>query len=509
MRHPHPHTLASLRMRLPRSPSTHAKRRSTTLSHQKPIPNPIEAPQHPMAVYVHWPWCTQICTFCNFNKYLKPSAQESDSLATKMKDAILSELAMTLTGADVADYLRYTPKRPLRRPSRDADESPTPVPLPTSTPLTIKSVYFGGGTPSLAPAHIVAGVLDLLSRMCRIATDVEVTVEGNPGTFPRAHLATLRAAGVNRISLGAQTFHDGTLAMLNRNHTVSDTLHTAEDVWSVFDMVEHPRPPSASSPRAPVLSVDMMTNLPRPQGGDVPSPTLEAELAAAAALRPHHMSVYELTLERGTKLWEEVERGTVDVDRGEDVRIRTWEAVAKHLGSHGYTRYEVSSYAKLPSGASLTSSSPYECGHNNWTWRGGDYIGVGPGAHGRVTVPTERDGAVRFRTYRTLDPAGWLRDVGTSGHGTRLVTPLSRATSVHELIVLGLRTSRGVSSDDVVAFVPTAGAHILADHLDLAAVRRCVEGGLLVVDEKDGGMTIRCTEKGLAVGDGLVGEIVK
>ncbi|KAJ3341615.1 hypothetical protein HDU93_004517 [Gonapodya sp. JEL0774] len=401
-----------------------------------------------------------------------------------MKHALLSELSNALSGKDVVDALTPFPTPGGRK---EDVEVLSPPKRRTSVPR-ITSVYFGGGTPSLAPVDVIESILDFLSRNCEVANDVEVTVEGNPGTFPRDHLRALRGTGVNRISLGIQTFHDPTLQFLNRNHSTLDTMRTVSDIWDTFDMVEDPYlfATSGTSRRSPVLSVDIITNLPRPpiQPGDTP-PTLADELSRAASLKPHHMSVYELTLERGTKLWEQVRRGEVEVETGDGVRGDTWESVRKVLEPHGYHRYEVSSFAKR-SASSARRGSLYRSAHNSWTWRGGDYVGVGPGAHGRVTLPTTDGTMARFRTYRTLDPAGWLRDVAGMGHGTRRSTRLSPTTAIHELIVLGLRTTNGVFSGDIVAFVPGStarGMSALGKHLDMEAVHRFVAGGLLVWEE--------------------------
>ena len=323
----------------------------------------------PLALYVHWPWCVRKCPYCDFNSYGAPRCiPEADYVA-----ALTRDLAFAARAAEG------------RR---------------------VSSVFFGGGTPSLMSAVGFARLMDAVCRTVTLTDDCEISMEANPGTVERERFKAYAAAGVNRISLGIQSFSDENLKRLGRIHSAADAYEAIEAAHDAFANI----------------NLDVMYALPGQTAEE-----LETEIAAALAADTTHLSFYELTIEEGTAFGKRPPAGLPEGDAAADMG----QLVHERLTAGGFEHYEISGYAK----------PGRRCRHNRTYWTFGDYLGIGAGAHGKVT----RDGKI-IRTVRTANPTNYLKDIGKGRFESerRLVTaedlPFEFALNV-------LRLTEGVFAD--------------------------------------------------------------
>ena len=373
----------------------------------------------PLALYVHWPFCVSKCPYCDFNSHVRATVDQE-----QWRDAIL---------ADLAHEASVTPGRPLA------------------------SVFFGGGTPSLMPPATVAAVLGAAERHCGFAPGIEITLEANPSSVEAARFADLAAAGVNRVSLGLQALDDAALRFLGRAHDAAEGRAALGVAQAVF----------------PRVSFDLIYALP----GQT-SAAWRAELDRALAFGTEHLSLYQLTIEPGTRFATEAAAGRLGIPDG-DAAADLFEATRALTAAAGLPAYETSNHARP--GA--------ESRHNLTYWRYGDYLGVGPGAHGR------RNGAA---TQRRRKPENWLAAVARNGHGTEreeALDPLTRAT---EALLMGLRLSEGV---DLGRIAELAGGEA---PIDRAAVARLQRLGMVALR----GERLRVTEAGSLLLDAILPELL-
>lgn len=289
----------------------------------------IEA--EPLALYVHWPWCVRKCPYCDFNSYGAPRCIPEAAYVTALTE-------------DLAWAARAAAGR------------------------QVSSVFFGGGTPSLMSANGFARLMDAIRRTVTLTEDCEISMEANPGTVERDRFKAYAAAGVNRISLGIQSFSDENLKRLGRIHSVSDAMKSIEAAHEAFENI----------------NLDVMYALPGQTEKE-----LETEITAALAAATTHLSFYELTIEDGTAFGKRPPDGLPEEDAAADMG----QLVHERLTTGGFEHYEISGYAK----------PGRRCRHNRTYWTFGDYLGVGAGAHGKVTA----DGKI-IRTVRTANPTNYL-----------------------------------------------------------------------------------------------------
>jgi putative oxygen-independent coproporphyrinogen III oxidase len=290
----------------------------------------LEAP--PLALYVHLPWCVSKCPYCDFNSY----GLKGDLPETQYVEAL----------------------------ARDLEGQAADVPA-----RTVCSVFFGGGTPSLFSPVAIDRILSRARSVLAMAADAEITLEANPGTIERGRFAEYRAAGINRVSLGAQSFDGARLRLLGRIHSADETRRAAEELHAAG---------------IANFNLDLMYGLP---GQDVAGALADVE--AALALAPAHLSHYHLTIEPGTAF--AAHPPALPADEATDAMLA---AVEDRLGSEGFARYEVSAFAR----------EGRRCLHNLNYWRFGDYLGIGAGAHGKITQP----GAGIFRTAQWREPRRYM-----------------------------------------------------------------------------------------------------
>ena len=324
-------------------------------------------------------------------------------------------------------------------------------------PRRLLSIFFGGGTPSLMDPAQVARVIETARRLWSPVDDLEISLEANPTDAEAGRFPALAQAGVARLSLGVQSLHDEALALLGRNHDAGAARRAIAVAAATF----------------PRLSVDLIYARPGQTVDD-----WRAELEDVLALGPEHVSPYQLTIEAGTAFDRAVGRGKLivpDEDRAHDL----FETTQQVLEAHGFDAYEVSNHARGQAARSR---------HNLVYWRGHDYVGVGPGAHGRLNLP---EGRVATTAHRKIaDYIAAVRDTGV-GFEREALTPVEAA---EERLLLGLRIDDGVTFEEVA---------VLGLSAEAAKVRHHVELGLLADDPS----RLRATRTGRLVLDRLTGAL--
>ena len=321
-------------------------------------------PAPPLSLYVHLPWCVRKCPYCDFNSYaVRETLPEAAYVAALERD--LESQASEVRG----------------RP--------------------IVSIFFGGGTPSLFAPEAIGRVLEAARRHLIVAADAEVTLEANPGTIERGRFAGYRAAGVNRVSLGAQSFDASQLERLGRIHSPQETVRAAEELHAAG---------------LANFNLDLMYALP---GQDVTGAVSDVD--AALALQPAHLSHYQLTLEPGTQF-----AAMPPVLPADDVAAEILTACQERIARAGFEQYETSGYA----------SPGKECRHNLNYWSFGDYLGVGAGAHGKLT---DSQSCTIFRTVQQREPRRYQS--GSPHALTR--NAVASADLPFEFMMNALRLTRG------------------------------------------------------------------
>jgi oxygen-independent coproporphyrinogen-3 oxidase len=422
----------------------------------------VTKPRPPIALYVHLPFCLARCPYCDFVVYAGGDARGPRARTERLYEAVGRELELRADALD-AQFGRPAPVDPA-------------VPADPAVPRSpLRSVYFGGGTPSLVPAEWLDRLIAIVQARFGVARDAEVTIEANPGPDERGDLAAFRRAGVTRISLGAQSLDAGELRRLGRRHSPDD----------VAAAVARARAEGIGS-----VNLDLLYDVP---GQSVAA--WEATLRAALALAPDHLSLYALTLDDpdaegitglggdhlptppGARRWRERARRDQDDDRAAD----QYELATELLAAQGWHGYEISNWAR----------PGHESRHNLAYWERKPYEAVGPGAHAF-------DGATRRWNAAAMEPyvAALTPDGGTPKAppgGQELLTPDS---ALAEQVILALRLDRGVRAST-------------AAQLPLARVCEWAEtSGLLERIEIDGESRVRLTTRGRLLSNELFARLV-
>jgi oxygen-independent coproporphyrinogen-3 oxidase len=332
----------------------------------------LTAPAPAFGIYIHWPFCQSKCPYCDFNSHV---AEHIDQAAWRA--AYLAELD---------HYASETDQR------------------------TVTSLFFGGGTPSLMPAATAAAIIDAVRNRWNMAENLEITAEANPSSSDIATFQGLADAGVNRLSLGVQSFDDKALKFLGRAHDSAQAVEAITQAKRIF----------------PRLSFDLIYGLPGQSEA-----AWRDELKTALTLADGHISAYQLTIEPGTEFHRQ-RVAAADPDTG----AQLFEVTREILKKAGLPAYEISNH----------SQKGAECRHNLVYWRGEDYIGIGPGAHGRISGAN----GDLYETEMTLAlraPGTWLGAVQISGSGLHKRQNISLSERRDELFLMGLRLAEGVSAD--------------------------------------------------------------
>jgi putative oxygen-independent coproporphyrinogen III oxidase len=274
---------------------------------------------------------------------------------------------------------------------------------------TVTSIFFGGGTPSLMDPETTADLINAVKSHWAIKKGMEITLEANPTTAEVGRFNAFREAGINRLSLGIQSLNDRNLKYLGRRHSVADSKKAINLAASIF----------------PRFSVDLMYGLPRQTRSN-----WQEELNSAIGFAGDHLSVYQLTIEPGTPFFRDKVPAA-----NEKIGTVLYQDTQTILENSGFISYEISNHAR----------EGQHCRHNVDIWRGGDYAGIGPGAHGRLTGPSGTDAI-----YQIHNPSRWLDKVERNGHATAKRSPTGIRGRAEELLLTGLRLSDGISSDILV-----------------------------------------------------------
>jgi putative oxygen-independent coproporphyrinogen III oxidase len=306
----------------------------------------------------------------------------------------------------------------------------------------LTSIFFGGGTPSLMEPATVAAVIARAGEHWPFAPDIEITLEANPTSVEAGKFAGFRGAGVNRVSLGVQALNDADLKFLGRHHSAAEARAALDIARRHFER----------------YSFDLIYARPGQSAS-----AWSAELAEAISLAGDHLSVYQLTIEPETVFGAAFRRGELQVP-GEDDAAALFELTQEQLSEARLPAYEISNHAR----------SGGESRHNLTYWHYGDYLGIGPGAHGRLTLDGEK-----FATRQHRAPEAWLAAVEAAGHATRQRDPVAAEERLSELLMMGLRTVDGVRRSRVV----TECGRPLEAALDPARLGRLIDGGFLLLDE--------------------------
>lgn len=359
-----------------------------------------------ISIYIHYPFCKSKCPYCDFNSHVR----------------------------DGVDYQKFL----------SAYESELEFFARKISPRKIKTIFFGGGTPSLMPIFLVEGILKKISQLWQIDENCEITLEANPTSSEAAKFKELRDIGINRLSIGIQALNDKDLKFLGREHSSLEAIKTIETAAKIFDN----------------FSFDLIYAR--------PEQTLEQwsdELKRAINFGTKHLSLYQLTIEKGTRFFTEFQQKKF-IMPDENLSAEFYEMTNQITKDAGFELYEISNY----------SQKNFECRHNLVYWQGGDYLGIGAGAHSRIYLEGDE-----LRSAITLlhEPNSWLQKVIANGAAIQKIEKISSSELLEELILMGLRLRDGINEE---TFQEHFGKKF-ADIFDLKKLQNLANQGFIVIEK--------------------------
>lgn len=375
-------------------------------------------------IYLHWPFCAAKCPYCDFNSHVRHQPVDQERFAAAFERELATMRART-------------------------------------GPRTVTSIFLGGGTPSLMEPRTVGALLDAVAANWSVPDGIEVTLEANPSSVEADRFRGYRAAGVNRVSLGVQALNDRDLKFLGRLHNVEEALRAIGLARETF----------------PRLSFDLIYARPG-QSEEAWAEELKQAIGHAA----DHLSLYQLTIEEGTRFQLLHAAGKLDMPDG-DHAARLYEITQEVTAAHGLPAYEISNHARP--GA--------ESRHNLVYWRYGEYVGVGPGAHGRFI-----ENGRRHVTFTEKMPETWLERVETKGHGVIGGEVLTHDEEADEFLLMGLRLVEGI---DLPRYEALSGRALSNSRIAVLQ-----EEGLV---EPIGNTRLRATPQGMIVLDAVVADLAR
>jgi putative oxygen-independent coproporphyrinogen III oxidase len=373
-------------------------------------------------VYVHWPFCASKCPYCDFNSHVHRGPFDEDGYVKAYEREIAHAAALA--------------------PGR-----------------VVQSIFFGGGTPSLMSPNATGRIIDAIAKHWTVEQKAEITLEANPTSVEVDRFKGFRTAGVNRVSLGVQSLREGPLAELGRRHTVDEAIAAVRIAQSVFER----------------SSFDIIYARPKQTLED-----WEDELKEALWLARGHISLYQLTIEQGTRYFDLHRAGKLQMPN-EDLAADFYELTQELTADAGLPAYEISNHAR----------PGQESQHNLLYWRYGEYAGIGPGAHGRLMINNQR-----HATAAEKMPFDWQKRVNNSGHGMVVDDVLTWEEQGDEFLVMGLRLKEGISPS---RFTSISGRQISARQID------ALKGYGFVETLPNG--NIRVTDRGWPVLDAVVADL--
>lgn len=395
------------------------------------------------SLYIHIPFCIHRCGYCDFNTYAG-----LQRLIPAYSEAVSAEI----------EYLANS----------------------AGKKLTVHTIFFGGGTPSIMLENNMELILSKLRDKLSLMPSTEITIEANPGTVSEEFLKNIHELGINRMSLGMQSADNDELAMLERQHSFEDVINAVE--WSRKAGIDN-------------LNLDLIFGLPYQDLS-----TWMNSLNAAISLQPEHLSLYALTLEHGTPMQHQVDAGLIP-EPDPDIAADMYDAATERLAGAGYLQYEISNWARLDDMGEL-----YACKHNLQYWRNLPYIGVGAGAHGFIE---------HYRTVDALTPGVYIKKMNEVPESiedmypfprtpaTIELNPIDTDTEIGETMMMGLRlTSEGVSSLEFQRRFGVSLGERFGDQ-----VNHLISVGLLEWAGADGDR-LRLTQKGHLLGNQVFREFI-
>lgn len=386
-----------------------------------------------ISVYIHWPFCLSKCPYCDFNSHVATKVNFNDWQLAFRKSIKYFE--------------------------------------PLLTGKIIKSIFFGGGTPSLMDPELVASILNLLSSLAKFSDTVEITLEANPTSVEAKKFQQFRLAGINRVSIGVQSLRLNNLKFLGRTHDVESAKHAVTLAKTIF----------------PKFSFDLIYAIAEQEVEEWKQELQEAMLIAGS-----HVSIYQLTIEKGTKFFGDYRKGKFTLP-SDETAAKLYNYTNHYLKDLGYRRYEISNYSKI--GA--------ECYHNLNYWNYGSYLGIGPGAHSRIVCYNNGVGNSKSVKAITMqyNPQKWLNDILlASGDGIQDLHTLTDDDVIKEVIIMGLRLSTGISHDRLLELT---GCNF-QQALSMKYVHQLQDTGYIVMSNNN----IRLTDKAMLVYNYIVNKIV-
>jgi len=368
----------------------------------------------PISIYIHWPFCLSLCPYCDFNSHVSNSINHNTWLEAYKKE------------------LSYFADRIAQRP--------------------VRSIFFGGGTPSLMEPNTILGIIAAISDIAMVDKNTEITLEANPTSYELEKFKEFKAAGINRVSIGVQSLRNERLQSLGRKHSAQNALDAIKSAATLFDK----------------YSFDLMYAT---QNQNLK--TWQDELKEAMEFAGGHISLYQLTIEKGTpffKLYKDKKLILPSNDEAADM----YEWTNEYLQQNQYKRYEISNYAV----------SGHECLHNLCYWNYDEYIGIGPGAHSRLH---NKEGIVALMMANK--PNTWLDKVNELGHGIQTKTQLSKIETIEEVLMMGTRLQAGLVEEK---FQEITGKKFL-DSLNINVIEQLRHQNFVTM----GAGQIKLSEKGL------------
>jgi putative oxygen-independent coproporphyrinogen III oxidase len=368
----------------------------------------------PVSVYIHWPFCLSLCPYCDFNSHVSTSINHNTWLEAYKKE------------------LSYFADRIAKRP--------------------IRSIFFGGGTPSLMEPNTILGIITAISKIAIVDKNTEITLEANPTSYELEKFKEFKAAGINRVSIGVQSLRNERLQSLGRKHSAQNALDAIKSAATLFDK----------------YSFDLMYAT---QNQNLKA--WQDELKEAIEFAGGHISLYQLTIEKGTpffKLYNDKQLILPSNDEAADM----YEWTNEYLQQNQYKRYEISNYAVRG----------HECLHNLCYWNYDEYIGIGPGAHSRLH---NEDGIVAL--MMTHKPQTWLDKVNEFGHGIQTKNQLSKIETIEEVLMMGTRLQAGIVEEKFQEITGTDFLH----SLNIKTIEQLKQQNLVLMEAGQ----IKLSEKGL------------
>jgi oxygen-independent coproporphyrinogen-3 oxidase len=328
----------------------------------------------------------------------------------------------------------------------------------------IKTIFFGGGTPSLMPVNLVYKIIEKISTIWSLDKNCEITLEANPTSFEAAKFKEFKDVGINRLSIGIQALNDVDLKFLGRNHSAVEAINTIKTAGEIFEN----------------YSFDLIYTRPDQKLSD-----WENELEQAIMLSPNHLSLYQLTIEKGTKFYSQYQRGEFILP-DEELSAKFYELTGQITKHHGLEAYEISNYAK----------KNYESKHNLVYWQGGDYLGIGAGAHSRIYLDGNKNRSAIMMIHQ---PQSWLKAVEEKGAAIQQNEFIGDEELLEELIMMGLRLKDGMDNE---IFQKHFGKNI-KEIFDFGKLGSLVNEGFLEVNENQ----IKITDKGRLLSNTIISKV--